>query len=131
MRTYQTVIILKPDLDDSQVGESSEKISQYITKFEGSVVKTDVWGKKRLAYRVKKNRFGIYLNLCHTLDGSKLAEFENELRLYDQVVKYLVIRLTKEEQDRLCGEESVSLEDDESSGQKNGDSKAKPAKETT
>jgi len=51
------------------------------------------WGKKRLAYRVKKSRFGYYLNIYHTCESLKVSALEADYKLYDLILKFLVIRL--------------------------------------
>ena len=93
MRSYQSVLILKSDLDEAQVDQALEKIAQFISKYNGSSLKVERWGKKRLAYRVKKSRFGYYLNIYHTCDGSKISSLEADFKLYDLILKFLVIRL--------------------------------------
>jgi small subunit ribosomal protein S6 len=97
LRSYQSVLILKPDLDDAQVDQVLEKITEFLTKGNGSVLKVDKWGKKRLAYRVKKSRFGYYINIYHTCEGLKVSALEADYKLYDLILKFLVIKLgTKE-----------------------------------
>lgn len=103
MRTYQSVVILKPDLDETQVDQALEKITHFISRSGGEVVKTEKWGKKRLAYRVKKNRFGVYLNIYHTCDTAKVGVLENEYKLYDLLIKHLLVHLEKEEWDWAMG----------------------------
>ena len=63
MRNYQSVLILKPDLDEAQVEESVNKITAILKKFGGSVLKLEKWGKKRLAYRVRKTNSDI-ISIC-------------------------------------------------------------------
>tara|TARA_B100000686_G_scaffold355003_1_gene468909 strand:- start:457 stop:843 length:387 start_codon:yes stop_codon:yes gene_type:complete len=118
VRTYQTVIIIKPDLDETQVNEASEKISQFVTKFSGSVLKFEAWGKKRLAYRIRKSRYGFYLSFCHSLDPANVPSFEKELKLDEGILKHLVIRLEPPEVERILSEpqapdevESTNLND--------------------
>tara|TARA_B100000686_G_C16642945_1_gene891188 strand:- start:532 stop:945 length:414 start_codon:yes stop_codon:yes gene_type:complete len=111
VRTYQTVVINKPDLDEAQVEEVSQKITGFIAKYSGSVVKLEIWGKKRLAYRIRKNRYGFYLNICHTLLPSNVSEFEKEMRLDEGILKYLVILLEPDEIERLCSENKTLDED--------------------
>ena len=103
LRTYQSVIILKPDLDEPQVDQAIEKITLLIAKSGGTIIKTEKWGKKRLAYRVQKNRFGIYLNIYHTCEPSKVPSLENEYKLYDQLIKHMVVRLDQTELDWAMG----------------------------
>ena len=93
MRSYQSVLILKPDLDEAQVDQVLEKITEFLSKNNGSIVKVEKWGKKRLAYRVKKSRFGYYLNIYHTCESLKVSALEADYKLYDLILKFLVIRL--------------------------------------
>ena len=104
MRNYQSVLILKPDLDEAQVDQSVEKITSVLQKFGGSILKLDKWGKKRLAYRVKKNKFGYYLNVYHTCEAGKVPDLEKEYQLYDLVIKYLVIRLEERDIERVMSQ---------------------------
>ena len=80
MRSYQSVLILKPDIEDTRVDEALGKIGEFIKGNGGTILKTEKWGKKRLAYRVKKNRFGIYLNLYHTLEPSGVIDLEKKIQ---------------------------------------------------
>ncbi len=112
MRNYQSVLILKPDLDDPQVDENIEKITALVQKSGGSILKLDKWGKKRLAYRVRKNKFGYYLNIYHTSDPAKISELEKGYQLYETVIKYLVIRLEEKDMERV-----MSKTDEEASGE--------------
>jgi len=80
LRSYQSVLILKPDLDEAQVDQVLEKITEFLSKNNGSIVKVEKWGKKRLAYRVKKSRL-------------KVSALEADYKLYDLILKFLVIRL--------------------------------------
>ena len=93
MRSYQSVLILKPDLDEAQVDQVLEKITEFLSKNNGSILKVEKWGKKRLAYRVKKSRFGYYLNIYHTCESLKVSALEADYKLYDPILKFLVIRL--------------------------------------
>jgi small subunit ribosomal protein S6 len=93
LRSYQSVLILKPDLDEAQVDQVIEKITEFLSKNNGSILKMEKWGKKRLAYRVKKSRFGYYLNMYHTCESLKVSALEADYKLYDLILKFLVIRL--------------------------------------
>ena len=106
MRSYQSVLILKPDIDDARVAEALEKIGEFIKSNGGASLRVENWGKKRLAYRVKKNRFGIYLNLYHTLESAKVVELETKYKLYDLIIKYMVVRLDDDELERALGKET-------------------------
>ena len=112
MRTYQTVLILKPEADEVKVDQVNDKVAKYVSQDGGSILRTDKWGKKRLAYKVKKNRFGIYLNIFHTYNQAKIKELENEFGLDESIIKYMVVRLDSRELDRVFTEKpSTILED--------------------
>lgn len=121
MRNYQSVLILKPDLDEAQVDQSVEKITSIIKKFDGSVLNLEKWGKKRLAYRVKKNKFGYYLNIYHTCEPVKVPDLEKEYQLYDLIIKYLVIRLEERDIERVMSQVAEVAASTETSSE--GDSK--------
>jgi len=93
LRSYQSTLILKPDLDEAQVDQLLEKIAGFLSKNNGSIVKVEKWGKKRLAYRVKKSRFGYYHHIYHTCESLKVSALEADYKLYDLILKFLVIRL--------------------------------------
>ncbi len=103
MRSYQSVLILKPDLDEAQVGESLEKITELVKNHGGDILKVDKWGKKRLAYKVKKNRFGYYLNIYHTCENESVPALEAKYKLYDAIIKFMVLRLDDKELERAMG----------------------------
>jgi len=105
LRSYQSILILKPDLDETQVDQALEKISGFLKESGGSCLKIEKWGKKRLAYRVKKNRFGYYLNIYHTCDNQSVSGLETEYKLFEQIIRYLVIRLNDKELERAMSSE--------------------------
>jgi small subunit ribosomal protein S6 len=113
LRSYQSVLILKPDIDEPRVDEALEKIGEFIKSNGGACLKVEKWGKKRLAYRVKKNRFGIYLNIYHTLESAQVTDLETKYKLYDLVIKYMVLRLADDELERALGKEDEVEEGEE------------------
>ena len=64
-----------------------------MSKNNGSILKVERWGRKRLAYRINKSRFGYYLNIYHTCESLKVSALEAAYKLYDLILKFLVIRL--------------------------------------
>ena len=105
MRSYQSTLILKPDLDETQVDQVLEKIGGFLKENDGSCLKVEKWGKKRLAYRVKKNRFGYYLNIYHTCGNQNVSSLETEYKLFAQIIRYLVLRLDDKELERAVSRE--------------------------
>ena len=113
MRSYQSVLILKPDIDEPRVDDVLEKIGGFIKSNGGAILKTEKWGKKRLAYRVKKNRFGIYLNLYHTLEPSGVVHLEKKYKLFDLIIKFMVVSLADDELERALGRKEEDGEESE------------------
>jgi len=97
LRSYQSVLIVKSDLDEAQVDQVIEKITEFLSKYNGSILKVEKWGKKRLAYRIDKSRFGYYLNVYHTCESIKVPDLEADYKLYALILKSLVIKLTDKE----------------------------------
>ena len=113
MRSYQSVLILKPDYDEPKLDEAVEKVNEFIKSNGGACLKLDKWGKKRLAYKIKKNRFGVYLNIYHTCDNDKVPSLEKKYRLYDPIIKYLIVRLSDKELERAMGQEDNGAKKEE------------------
>jgi len=105
--SYQSLLILKPDLDDAQVDQTVEKVNGFLAKNNGSCLKVEKWGKKRLSYRIKKSRFGYYLNIYHTCDSLKVSSLEVDYKLYELILKFLVIRLDDKEIERAMNREFI------------------------
>ena len=125
MRSYQSVLILKPDIEESRVDEALAKIGEFIKSNGGACLKTEKWGKKRLAYRIKKTRFGVYLNIYHTLEPSGVTDLERKYKLFDQIIKFMVVYLSDEELERALSREdseedkkvgSEAISDDDAKG---------------
>jgi small subunit ribosomal protein S6 len=105
-------------LDDAQVDQVLEKITEFLAKYNGSFLKVEKWGKKRLAYRVKKSRFGYYINLYHTCESSKVSSLELDFKLYDLILKFLVIRLEDSETKRAMDRKYTGDFDEKSANKK-------------
>lgn len=93
MRQYETIYIVNPNLDADSLKEVVTKFSDLIKKLKGYIVNVNEWGKRRLAYEVKKFDRGYYvvLNFCG-LPGV-VQELERSLDLDDRVLKYLTVKM--------------------------------------
>ncbi|MEW6557076.1 MAG: 30S ribosomal protein S6 [Elusimicrobiota bacterium] len=95
MPNYETVFILKPTLSSEKVDEILEKIKKIITSIDGTIILSDTWGKRRLAYPVKKYKEGVYYLFQFNSDGQIIAELENFYRTTDAVIKFITIKIEK------------------------------------
>lgn len=93
MRDYELMFIAVPELNEEQLNATIAKVSQAITTDGGEVVKTDVWGKRRLAYPIKAFREGQYILLQCKLDPKRADEVERSLKLSEEIMRHLLIRL--------------------------------------
>lgn len=93
MRKYETIFIINPDLSEEDSKGVIEKVRGLVEDLQGEVLKIEEWGKKRLAYEVKKMSKGLFVILHFTGTIQVLSELERNLRLMDAVLKYQTVRL--------------------------------------
>jgi small subunit ribosomal protein S6 len=93
MRIYENLFIVKPDATEEEIDHLIEQMSKNITTAGGTVDKVEKWGKRRLAYRVEKQREGYYVLLTFTADSQAVREFERRMRVQDAVIKFLTVRI--------------------------------------
>jgi small subunit ribosomal protein S6 len=91
MRNYELVCIVQPDLDETAFNETVERVKSWITDAGGSVSKVDVWGKRKLAYLIRKQREGQYVLLQAQIAPAFNSELERNLRFLEPVMRYLLI----------------------------------------
>jgi small subunit ribosomal protein S6 len=91
VRDYELMYIVRPELEDDAVRVAVKSVRTLIESLGGEVVKTTLWGKRRLAYEVRRLREGHYVLVVFHLDGGKIAEIERALRIHDTVFRHLVV----------------------------------------
>src|SRR5512146_1865104 len=93
MKKYETIFILDPDLEEEQAQSAIEKAKGIIAQANGEILKVEDWGKRKLAYEVKKKPKGHYI-LIHFLGApALLSELERNFRVMDAVIKFQSVRL--------------------------------------
>ena len=93
MNNYEVLYILNPDQDDEVISAQAGKFSGLVASNGGEVLKTDMWGRRRLAYPINFKNEGYYV-LMNIKAGSDLpAELERNFRISDEVMRYIVVRL--------------------------------------
>jgi small subunit ribosomal protein S6 len=90
MHNYEVVTIIHPDLDEAAVEALIEKISGWITEAGGSIEKVDKWGKRRMAYQIRKQREGQYVLFQTQMPTTLITELERNLQLQEPVMRYMV-----------------------------------------
>lgn len=90
MREYELIFIVHPDLDDTALKDVIEKVSGWITEAGGSVTKVDLWGKRRMAYSIRKQKEGQYVLLKTEMEPAFGATLERNLRFLEPVMRFLL-----------------------------------------
>ncbi len=93
MRIYENLFIVKPDVTEEDVDHLVEQMSKSVTAAGGTIDKVDKWGKRRLAYKIEKQREGNYVLMQFTAEPATVKEFERRLRVQDSVMKFLTVRI--------------------------------------
>ncbi len=91
MRNYEVVVIVHPDLDENALKALVERIQGWITGAGGTIDKTDMWGKRRMAFSIRKQREGQYVYMETQFAPSFSAELERNLRLNEPVLRFSII----------------------------------------
>jgi len=99
LRTYELVFIVQPALDEEGLNALVEQVQQVITENEGEIVKVEQMGKRRLAYPIRHLRDGYYVLMHAKLERLAMAELERMLKLSEDVLRHLLVRLDEAEED--------------------------------
>ena len=92
LRAYEVMVILEPSLDERTVEPSLDKYLNVVRKDGGSVESVDVWGRRRLAYEIRKNAEGIYAVIALNAEPATVKELDRQLTLNESVLRTKVIR---------------------------------------
>ena len=92
MRAYEVMVILDPSLEERTVEPSLDKYLNVIRKDGGSVESVEIWGRRRLAYEIRKNAEGIYAVVQLTAEPATVKEFDRQLGLNESVLRTKVMR---------------------------------------
>ena len=90
-RNYELMYIVRPELDDEGVRDAVQSVRGIVEQNGGELVKTVLWGKRRLAYEVRRLRDGHYVLLVLRLDSEKVAPIERALSIHDTVFRHLLV----------------------------------------
>jgi small subunit ribosomal protein S6 len=92
MRHYELMVILDPELEERTVAPTMEKFLDVVRKSGGSVENTETWGRRRLAYEIKKKTEGIYVVVDMTATPETAKELDRQLNLNESVLRTKLVR---------------------------------------
>jgi small subunit ribosomal protein S6 len=96
-RTYEIMFIVRPDVEEADLDKLIEGFSAHVTSGGGEVKSVEKMGRRRLAYTVRKFNDGFYVLLNVAIPGAGIAEIERRLRVSEQVIKFITVRMDEEE----------------------------------
>ncbi len=96
-RSYEIMFIVRPDLEEADIEKIIETFSGYVTTGGGTVKNIEKMGRRRLAYTVRKFNDGFYLLMFVDAPASLVTELERRLRVSEQVIKFITVRMDEEE----------------------------------
>jgi len=90
MRKYELICILQPELDETAFKGAVERVQSWITESGGSVDKTEIWGRRKLAYAIHKQTEGQYVLMNVTLEPKSTGELERNIRFLEPVIRHML-----------------------------------------
>lgn len=121
MSYYESIYILRPDLSTEQVEQVIRRVAEVIANLGGKILRTEMWGRRDLAYLVKKHAKGFYIFNVLEGGGAMVANLESRLKIDEDVIKFMNVKVEQfvneptpmVQEDRR---EPKSLEDEEGDG---------------
>ena len=101
MPKYELMYILSSAVSDNDMPSVAQEVDKFITDNGGAVLTSEMLGKKKLAYPIKKTRNGFYVVETFNLEGKQLTSLDNKLRSLEPIIRYLVVNLEEQEQRRI------------------------------
>jgi len=109
MKEYELTVLIHPDLE-ADLEVPLKKVRELIASNGGEIVKEDNWGKKKLAYSIKKQEFGVYVYMEVKLPSDAPLKISNTLNITDEVLRYLLVTVDEKGCKALAEAEKVAAE---------------------
>lgn len=91
MRRYETILIAHVDLSEDELGSLIDRYGGIVTGQKGILVKVERWGKRRLAYLIKKQARGVYILIDYAGTSAVVNELERNLKIDDKILKFMTV----------------------------------------
>jgi small subunit ribosomal protein S6 len=92
LRDYEGLYIVRADLDDEKVQDAVKRVNTLIERSGGAVERTNLWGKRKLAYEVKHQKEGSYVLQDFQFEPNRVPELEAALKITEEVLRHLIVR---------------------------------------
>lgn len=97
MNIYENMVILNAGISDEEAESAIAKIKEIIISQGGEVLKVDVWGRRKLAYEIKKQKKGLFILLLYKTPATTIKKLEEFYKVFDVIIKYMIIKLEKKQ----------------------------------
>ncbi len=96
-RQYELVYLITPDASEQEIADLHAQVEQIVQRFHATLDKTENWGRRKLAYEIKHHREAVYVvETISSTSGDVMKEIDRRLRVIDQVIRHLVVRMDEE-----------------------------------
>jgi small subunit ribosomal protein S6 len=95
-KQYELVYILAPEATEEQVADLHSQVEAVVSRFAGTIDKTENWGRRRLAYQIGRHKEGIYVLEVFSGGGELIKELDRRLKVLDVVVRHLIVRVDED-----------------------------------
>lgn len=109
MQLYESIFITRPNISEDENTRVLDKIKAVVEKNGGSINQTENWGKKKLAYEVKKERKGVYIIMRFSGSGKLVDELERYFRVEDSILKYMTVKPPKGDDGKIPAQAPVEV----------------------
>lgn len=96
MREYELIVIVHPDLDENAFNDVIERVRGWIGDLGGEVAKTDIWGKRKMAYPIRKQTEGQYVLMHTKMKATTGAQLERNLRFLEPIMRFSIVAKASE-----------------------------------
>lgn len=95
-RQYELVYILSPDATEQEITDLHTQVESIVARYQGEMLKTENWGRRRMAFRIGKHREGTYVLEVFKGTGELTKELDRRLKVIDNVIRHLIVRVDEE-----------------------------------
>jgi small subunit ribosomal protein S6 len=99
--TYETLFIINPDLEESEITKTIDAVQEVITAGGGTILKVDRWGRRQLAYLIQNKREGYYVIIYFQAPSTVINELNRRYKLTDSIMRNLVVQLNKNQVEEI------------------------------
>ncbi len=110
MKTYETLFIIHPELEDSEVVKTIDSIQEIITTGGGTILKVDKWGMRQLSYMIQNKREGYYVLMYFEAPPTLITELHRRYKLTDAIMRYQVVQPNKTQIEEALQDDGVTEE---------------------